>query len=370
MNIIGVMNMRNLLIVLIAITLALGACSTTRQKLTPQGNVNFKTAQVYYAQQNIEKAEEFYTKVLADNPDHALSLRRLADLNLHQGSEIAPIDALEYNKTAYELYDRALKIYKSYENPTDQELADIRDMGKRLTNAWVLVYKAGENAYAAKNTQQAKEIFELASTLDPSKPEPLISLKVIYQNDLNDPAKAEAILLQLLEKDPQKLEYLLETGAFYFNQDNYAEAVKYFERAREVSPADIDNLMNLSYAYYEMENYDKALQYTELALNLEPNDISIIDNAKNIAYKKNDNAKAVQYLEQLIELRQDEEDFNLITYLLNEMEDYDRLVTYAKKWYDWDETSKFAVQYIILAAQRKGDTALQKTYSDILKAMP
>jgi len=361
--------MKKLIIMLLAITLALGACSTARQKLTPQGNVDFKTAQVYYAQQNVEKAEEYYAKVLADNPDHALSMRRMADINLHKG-ENNPTNGVQYNKTAFELYDKAIKTYESWQNLTDDERMDVRDMNKRRDSAWVRVFTAGERAYTQGNTMEAKEIFELASSLDPARPQPMIRLKDIYQKDLNDPARAEQILLQLVEKDPTNLPYLLETGAFYFNQENFAQAAVYFERAKTVAPSDINNLLNLSFAYYELENYDKAMEITQLALNLEPNNIDIIDNAKNIAYQKEDHALAVQYLEQLIERRYREEDFTLITYLLNEQEDYAKLITYAKKWYDWDDSSRFAVQYIIFAAQKTGDATLQKTYSDILKAMP
>jgi uncharacterized protein YceK len=59
--------MRRLIIILLALALALGACSTARQKLSPQANVNAKTAGVYYAQQNVDKAEEYYGKVLAEH---------------------------------------------------------------------------------------------------------------------------------------------------------------------------------------------------------------------------------------------------------------------------------------------------------------
>lgn len=363
------MTMRKLIFILIAITLALGACSTARQKLTPQGNVNFKTAQVYYAQQNVEKAEEFYLKVLADNPDHAISMRRMADINLHKGEKI-PDKTVEYNKEAFRLYDAAIKTYESWDALTDEEKMDIRDMTRRKDSAWVRVFSAGEKAYTAGNTQEAKDIFELAGTLDPERPQPQIRLKDIYLKDLEDPTRAEAILLQLVQKDPENLPYLLETGAFYFNQENYNEAAKFFERAKVIAPTDIDNLQNLSYAYFELKDYDKAMTATQLALALEPNNIDILDNAKNIALVKGDKQLSITYLEQLIERRSMEQDFADITMKLNEVEDYAKLITYARKWYEWDDTNKYPVQYLILAAQKLGDDALMKTYQDILKVMP
>lgn len=369
MKITGVNIMRKLIIILLAVTFALGACSTTRQKLTPQGNVDFKTAQVYYSQKNVDKAEEFYSKVLADNPDHALSLRRMADINLHKGENI-PAQSLSYNQAAFEQYEAAIKIYEAYENPTDEERMDIRDMKRRRDSAWVRIFAAGEKAYTDGNTQEAKEIFELASSLDEGRPQPMIRLKDIYLNDLQDTSKAEAILLQLVETDPKNLPYLLETGAFYYNQKDFTNAAKYFELAKTVAPSDIDNLMNLSAAYFELKDYQKALDTTVLAMNLQPNNLEVLSNAKDIARIKGDKQLAIQYLERLIALRSTEEDFSQISMMLGEMEDYQKLITYAKKWHDWDETSEFAVQYIILAANKTGDMAMQKAYQAILKAMP
>ena len=42
----------------------------------------------------------------------------------------------------------------------------------------------------------------------------MIQLKNIYLVDIKDEVKAEQILKQLLQKDPDKLEYLLEMGTF------------------------------------------------------------------------------------------------------------------------------------------------------------
>ena len=58
-------------------------------KLSPQGNVNLKTADVYYSQQDVEQAEIYYLKVLEDNPDHAIALRRLGDISLFKAENFS-----------------------------------------------------------------------------------------------------------------------------------------------------------------------------------------------------------------------------------------------------------------------------------------
>jgi tetratricopeptide (TPR) repeat protein len=360
--------MRKLIIILLALALGLGACSTARQKLSPQANVNAKTAGVYYAQQNVEKAEEYYRKVLEAHPDHALSLRRMADINLYK-AENYPEKAVEFNTEAFRLYNQALDVYSTFEELSSEESLDIRDMTRRRDGAWTRIYKAGDAALTAGNTQEAMEIFELATELKPDRYEPKIRLKDIYQKELKDDKKAEEILLSLIEDDPENLDYILETGAFYFNIENYPEAIKYFEKARVKAPANTDNLMNLSYAYYEMENYSKALGVIQAALELQPADLDVLQNAKDIAYRSGDKELTVQYLKKLIELRSNEEDFAQICMILNELKQYDEMINYAQKWYQWDNTSKDAVQFIVLGAQFTENTALEETFTRIFNSM-
>lgn len=361
--------MKKLFVIAIALIIVLAGCSSARQKLTPQGNVNLKTANVYYQQQNVEKAESYYIKVLEDNPEHALALRRMGDINLHKG-DIYKEKAVEYNSKAYDYYARAIKVYESYPEITDEEKIDLRDMKKRKESSWTRLYKSAEAELAAGNTKAAMDIFEMVSKLEPSRPEPMIQLKNIYLKDLKDDAKAEQILLTLLKDDPDRLIYLQEMGAFYFNKANYAEAVKYFEKAKLQIPRDTDNYMNISASYYELGNYAKAMEANQTALEIEPGNIDLLDNAKNIALRMNDKDQAIKYLEMLIDRRNKESDFVDIVGLYLEKENYPQMIKYAEKWYNWDNTNDYPVRYVILAAQKTGNKTLEERYTNILKSMP
>jgi tetratricopeptide (TPR) repeat protein len=361
--------MKKLIIVTVALLLLLTACATGRQKLSPQGNVDFKTANVYYAQKNVEQAEKYYSKVLADNPNHAVALRRLADINLFNGETFAA-RSVEFNQKAYEYYAKAIAITEAFPNLTDQEKIDLRDMKKRKESAWTRIYKVAEAQETDGNTQAAMATFELVSKLDPSRPEPMIKLKNIYLNDLKDDVKAEQILLSLIKDDPDKLIYLQELGAFYYNKANYTEAVKYFEKAKLQLPRSIDNRMNISACYYELKDYPKAMEATQEAMAIEPNNIDLIDNARSIAAKMGDKELSLTYLTKLIDLRSNEEDFIAILSILLEKEDYAGVITYAEKWYNWDKENKFPVQYLKLAAVKTGNKSMEAKYDAILKTMP
>jgi len=168
--------MKKLIIIAVALILVLSACSNARQKLSPQGNVNFKTANVYYQQKNVEQAEAYYLKVLEDNPEHVVALRRMADINLFNGEQFLE-RAVEFNQKAFDYYGKAIAITEAFPELTDQEKNDLRDMKKRKDGAWTRIYKVAEAQLKDGNTQAAMTTFELANKLNPSRPEPMIQTK-------------------------------------------------------------------------------------------------------------------------------------------------------------------------------------------------
>jgi len=365
----GVKRMKKLIIIAGALFLVLSACSNARQNLSPQGNVNFKTANVYYQQKNVEQAETFYLKVLEDNPNHAVALRRMADINLFNGEQFVD-RAVEFNQKAFNYYTQAIAITEAYPDITDQEKIDLRDMKKRKDCAWTRIYKVAEAQLKAGNTLAAMGTFELVNKLDPSRPEPMIQLKNIYLNEQSDDVKAEQILLSLIKDDPDKLLYLQELGAFYYNKANYTEAVKYFEKAKPQVPLDINNYMNISACYYELKDYPKAMAATQMAMDIEPGNVDLIDNARSIAAQMKDNDQSIFYLKQLVDRRSKETDYTTLLALLLEKENYKEMIEYGEKWYNWDKTSRFAAEYTKLAAQRSGNKSLEAKYDAIIKAMP
>jgi len=51
------------------------------------------------------------------------------------------------------------------------------------------------------------------------------------------------------------------------------------------------------------------------------------------------------------------------------MERWEELANYAQKWHKFDETNKMPVQFVILAAQKMKNKALETEYTNILKQM-
>ncbi len=361
--------MKRLIIIFLVLLVALTGCAVKRHKLSASGNVNLKTANVYYAQQNVEEALKYYNLVLQDNPDHALALRRVADINLYNGERLAD-QAVPLNQAAYRGYDKAIGIMESYVKPSEDELATLRDMKKRRTSAWTRIYRAAEAQQAAGNTQEAIDIFMLVADLDHSRIEPLIKLKDIYLRELKDEAKAEEIMLQLYAKDPNDPILLQELGIFYMNRKEYAKATPLFDQVKTIEPLNVNNLLNLSYCQFEQGLYADAKTNNQLVLSMEPNNPDALTDAKFIAYKLDDKVAAVGYLKRLLDIRDNDNDYQEISFLLNELTMYEDLITYAQKWFAYDELNKDAVRLVILGANKMGNKALETEYTNILNRMP
>ncbi len=360
--------MKRLVIISVALLILLTACSTSRHKLNPRANVDLKTADVYYAQQNVDEAMKFYQSVLDDNPHHAHALRRVADINLYNG-EIFKDRLVELNEAAYEGYDHAIDIMEEYEDPSEDERAIIRDMKKRRTSAWTRIFKEAEAQEVEGNTRRAIEIYDVVADLDPDRTEPLYKLANIYQQDLKDEEKAEQILQKIYAVDPDNVDVQQQMGIFYYNKEDYAAAIPYFESVNEADPTNVNNLMNLSASYFETEDYAKAKQYNDLALSIEPENTDVLTDAKYIAYRLDDIEAAIGYLKRLLSIRENDDDYLEITARLNEIKDYEEMITYAKKWHNYDETNGDAVRFVILGAQMTDNDELEAEYLQILEDM-
>ncbi|HNX37261.1 MAG TPA: tetratricopeptide repeat protein [Candidatus Cloacimonadota bacterium] len=360
--------MKYAVILTLAVMLVLTACAAPRQKLSPQANVALKTANVYYAQKDTDKALTYYNQVLADNPNYVIALRRVGDINLYMGESI-PDKSIEYNKIAYENYKKALDAYATFTETTDNDVIDKRDISKRKDSAWVRIFKAAESLQTAGSSREALAAYDTAYQLDKTRYEPLVKMKEIYVKDLKDNTKAEQIMLQLYQTKPEDPIIIQELAAFYYNSQRYNDALVYFEKARKANPTDVNNLMNIAFCYTELKDYPNALIVTNDILNIAPDNVEALSNASQIAFMMNDDNARLDYLKRLLYIRDNTDDYTAICALFSKNKQYIDMLNYAEKWYKYDSTSKYAVQFLILGAQQTKNKTLEKKYSDILKNM-
>ena len=360
--------MKKIALLLIIGLLVLTACSGPRQKLSPKANVALKTANVYYAQKDVDKAEVYYLEVLEDNPEHVLALTRMGDIKLFRGENPSERQ-VEFNEAAYDYYKRAIVKYESFEDLEDDDYIEIRNLNRRKEAAWTRVFKAGENLQIAGNSREALLTFEKSAALDSTRFEPLVKMKEIYLNEFDDKVKAEQLLVRLQRIRPNDTLIMAELASFYYNTEKYSEALALFNRIRTQNPRDVNNLLNISSCHVEMGDLEAAMLVTREILDFEPNNVDALTNAQAIAGRMGNTQNRIDYLKRLLMIRDNTEDYTTICSLLSQNNQYVDLITYAEKWYNYDNTSRYAVQFVILGAQNTANTALQQRYTDILRGM-
>ena len=100
--------------------------------------------------------------------------------------------------------------------------------------------------------------------------------------------------------DPSQIYFLL--GKYYFNNNDYENAIKYLEKSIELSQDSAKGYYNLGIAYYYNKEYSQAVQNLKKAVGLDPNYAKAHYSLALLYYKNNDLDNAINYLSKTIEL--------------------------------------------------------------------
>jgi tetratricopeptide (TPR) repeat protein len=87
-----------------------------------------------------------------------------------------------------------------------------------------------------------------------------------------DPRLAQELraVEQLLEKDPNNYEHLVQAGNILYDLNNFLRAIDYYERARAIRDDSPDVLTDLGVCYRETGNVQKALELFDKAADMHP----------------------------------------------------------------------------------------------------
>lgn len=358
--------MKNILLLVLVTTLFLTACSSARQKLTPQGNLDLKSANVYYAQSNVEKAFDYYNRVLKTNPEYLIALKRIADINLRNGETSA--QKVEYNKNAYIYYDKTLKVLASFPELNEADKAMKREVTKKKEGAWVRIFTVGRDSLLALNYTDALKTMETLYNLDKTRIEPLKLIVSCYQ-ELKDDANVALYLAKILEINPGDADIIKMMGSHYFNKKDYVNAVEYFNKTKTVAPRDVNNLQLLATCYYEMKQYPKALSELKQVLIIEPGKLEAIYDARLNAAAIPDVEETIFYAKLLAEKDKSTANLAFLVVELNGLSRFTESMPYAEMLYEIDTTSSEAVSLCLFVATQLGNKELIAKYENIQKTL-
>jgi tetratricopeptide (TPR) repeat protein len=381
--------MKKALLFALVLTLVLGACSANRQKLSPQANLNLKSANVYYQQKDNEtsllRALDLYERVLSDNPDHVVALKRSADLNLYFATKEEPAKAekdgvVQYLKMenakkviglfqiTHARYSKVIEVMDTFEKLNDDEKAVRRDSQRKKESSWVRLFKIGQLQFENKLFGDAVETFEIVYNLDKTRQEALRMLVAVYQ-ETGDNEKFELYMDRVLAVAPDDADMIKLKGAYHYNKKEYAEAAEYFRRTMLTNPLDTNNMLLLSSCYAELKDYQPALDILVRVLRLEPENLDVLISAKDLSAVLNNKTAEIEYWKRILALDSSVKNLEDFSFRMFYLEEYQTAMPYAEMWYEKDNTNKLAVSTCITLANKIGRPDLEKKYSDIYKRL-
>src|SRR5256885_2039011 len=118
----------------------------------------------------------------------------------------------------------------------------------------------------------------------------------LFNETLSDLAR------QSLEKQ------FFRNGTDFFDQGNYASAIKYYDKALILNSTDIYALYNKALALDNLGRLDEAITYYQKVLEITPNDTDSLSNTGLAYYNLGEPAKAITYYDKVLSINPDDAD--------------------------------------------------------------
>ena len=120
-----------------------------------------------------------------------------------------------------------------------------------------------------------------------------------------DQARVQA-LQTVAEKDPSNVESRVQLGNLFFDAEQYAQSIKWYEQAIALNPADANVSTDLGVAYYYTNQPDRALAQFDKSLASDPKHIKTLLNVGIVrAFGKSDLPGAARAWEQVVAISPD-----------------------------------------------------------------
>ena len=144
-----------------------------------------------------------------------------------------------------------------------------------------LLWEKSDGFFHVGDYERSVATLRLITDLDPTDLQ-AYSVGAWLIDSRERPSEAEAFLKLGLSRNPNHYEMYSELGDFYFNKQNYAAAVGYFESALKFKDCPIVLWHMLAHAYERSGSLQKSIETWEHALTLEPGDGTVLVNLKRV----------------------------------------------------------------------------------------
>src|SRR5262245_16838451 len=157
----------------------------------------------------------------------------------------------------------------------------------RLSRAHAVLYFTLTDKTAARR-DAAKRALENAQKLEPNSPETLLALGYYQYLALRDYERAKTTFGRVSKVLPGSSEVLMALGLIARREGHWDESIGYFEQALALDPRNVELLTDAAGTYASLRQFTKALKFYDRALDISPNEPSLLA-AKAVMYQAEGN---------------------------------------------------------------------------------
>jgi len=242
----------------------------------PEQTVFYASLRTHYAQAETEQILAWAQEMLSHQP----ALRGLIQGDLTADPKQAQLEyesVLQHAPRQEAAYLNLLELF--------WEQGELADMTRLLQQAEQLgLGSAGLQYWQGVLALQVQKFNEAEQYLKPLAETDLrarYTLAMVYRQQGNY-RLTQALLLSLLEQEPQNLAFLLALGDVLLEQNNVTEATKVYRIAQQVNPHDAMVYFSLSNLLTRQEKYVEAAQLLERAILIAPEALALRNNLGNV----------------------------------------------------------------------------------------
>jgi tetratricopeptide (TPR) repeat protein len=407
--------------VIVPIMILVFACGAllADQSVKGKESASLKGARISIAQGNWDKALGQYQVVLEGYPNNIESLAGTADIYLEYSrnpKNHTPEEIVELQYKALDYYQKALAELAKPENAETsktkiEEQNKLRDRCEKNQRAtWGQLFNRGIQLYNAAQYDDAITLYTRLLNAAPQEMRTYTMMAAIYQ-EKGDEAKQMEYLQKAADINPKDAGIQARLGYYFFDKQQYAEALASFQKASTAEPDSSNHYFNIALCYSALKDSIKAFDTMKHVVEKDPKNVDALIQCSNYAYRAGDQNAALEYNRLAAEAGSTNPDvymqlcfkyYKIISDVKKQAEPlrqklngmktrdpgradvenqikaeeakanpyYVNMLKYLKMWLAVDPTSKDALGLAIEATGALGDTTLQAEYQQRYDAQP
>ena len=259
-------------------TKALQAYDSVLTMYPDNGQALFYKASAYNEMGRKKEALDIYQRVLTLEPNNAAAKNMVAQIVKETMTPAQYLAYLMQNGTSAELYDYAYKLHK--ENKISEAIQAYKGVISKDANK-VDAYVNLAICYAAKddyndaittlNTAKSKfpNNTQITKTLQDVNSD-YTSLKLSSASSSYDNKDYKRAIQEYLSVEPATENSMLGVAASYQALEDYNNAIVYYKKAEAINPKNVEIPYYIGYLYSEQQNWAEAEKYLNKAIQLNP----------------------------------------------------------------------------------------------------